>query len=225
MTVPTIRADLADAQRAAWDHVTSPGSSWSSVERAAIARVVLAALDDDQVLAPWVTPSAVKRALPGADVLPVAVSDAVYRMARHASTLTEGWYSAQIELGIDPVAFVEIVGVVVAVAAVDGFFRAAGLDRPPLPEPDDRPAVGGHPPVESATLNWVPVASPADRFPAVVQALTAVPAEFEMLARLHAVQYIPMLEMGELGWSRGTLSRPEMEFVAARLSEARECFY
>ncbi|MFM7535511.1 MAG: hypothetical protein ACKO91_06920 [Acidimicrobiales bacterium] len=133
--------------------------------------------------------------------------------------------SAQIEAGIDPVAFVEIVGVVVAVAAVDGFFRAAGLDRPPLPEPDDGPAVGGHPTVESATLNWVPVAAPADRFPAVVQALTAVPAEFGMLARLHAVQYIPMLEMGELGWSRGTLSRPEMELVAARLSEARECFY
>jgi hypothetical protein len=46
-----------------------------------------------------------------------------------------------------------------------------------------------------------------------------------MLARLHAVQYIPMLEMGELGWNRGTLSRPEVELVASRLSAARECFY
>ncbi|MEX1106908.1 MAG: hypothetical protein WEB78_11970, partial [Ilumatobacteraceae bacterium] len=135
------------------------------------------------------------------------------------------WYHAQVESGIDPVAFVEMVGVVVVVAAVDGFFRASGFERPVLPEPGDGRAVGGHPPIEAASLNWVPVAAPADRSAAVVQALSAAPAEFTMLARLHAAQYIPMFEMGELGWSRGTLSRPEMELVAARLSAARECFY
>jgi len=31
--------------------------------------------------------------------------------------------------------------------------------------------------------------------------------------------------MGELGWNRGTLSRSDMELVAARLSAVRECFY
>ena len=115
---------------------------------------------------------------------------------------------------------------VVAVAAVDGFFRAAGLDRPPLPEPDDGRAVGGH---SAGGVGDVELGagccsgrSSSRRW---CRRLTAVPAEFGMLARLHAVQYIPMLEMGELGWSRGTLSRPEMELVAARLSEARECFY
>ena len=45
------------------------------------------------------------------------------------------------------------------------------------------------------------------------------------MALLSGAQYIPVDEMGELAWSRGTLSRPEMELVAARLSSARECFF
>ncbi len=222
---PVIRADLAAAQAAAWEHVTSPGTRWTGAERAAIATVALAALDDREPLPPWVTPSSVGRSLPGVDMIAPHVVDAVYRMARHASTLTEDWYRSQIDAGIDPVAYVEIVGVVVAVAAVDGFFRAVGAARPPLPTPVDGAPSGVHPPVEPATLNWVVVAAPADRSAAVVQGLSAVPAEFENLERLAAAQYIPMFEMDDQAWNRGTLSRPDMELVAARLSAVRECFY
>jgi hypothetical protein len=31
--------------------------------------------------------------------------------------------------------------------------------------------------------------------------------------------------MGDLTWSRGTLDRRQIEYVAARLSVLRECFY
>ncbi|CAB4542594.1 MAG: hypothetical protein F2534_02075 [Actinobacteria bacterium] len=220
-----IRPDLVVAQAAAWVHVTSPGSCWSGVERAAISQVALAALDDPDPLPPWVTPSSAGRPLPGDGVIPAVVADAVYRIARHASTLTEDWYRGVLDAGVDPVAYVEIVGVVVAVAAVDGFFRALGAPRPPLPAPVDGPPHGVHPPVEPATLNWVVVAAPADRAAAVVQGLSAVPEEFANLERLAAAQYIPMFEMDDQAWNRGTLSRPDMELVAARLSAARECFY
>ncbi len=158
-------------------------------------------------------------------VLPDVVVDAVYRIARHASTLTDTWYRDQLECGVDAFSYVEMVGVVVAVAAVDGFFRAAGLERPPLPDVVAGEPHGRHPQVEQATLNWVPVATPADRVAAVVQGLSAAPAEWDNVCRLAAAQYIPVDEMGELGWSRGTLSRAEMELVAARLSAARECFF
>ena len=150
--------------------------------------------------------------------LPDVVVDAVYRIARHASTLTDAWYREQLERGIDAFAYVEMVGVVAAVAAVDGFFRSAGLERPPLPDAAAGEPHGRHPQVEPATLNWVPVAAPADRVAAVVQGLSAAPAEWDNVCVLAAAQYIPVDEMGELGWSRGTLSRGEMELVAARLS-------
>lgn len=214
-----------DAQEAAWRHITSPGASWSADERVAIAEIALAALDDIDPLPPWVSPTAAGRERPGDERLTEVTIDCVYRIARHASTLTDDWYQAQLDRGLDPIAYVEMVGVVVAVAAVDGFFRAAGLQRPPLPAAVIGEPSRQHPPVESATLNWVPVAVPADRTAAVVQGLSAAPEEWANVARLHAAQYIPVDEMGELGWNRGTLDRGEMELVAARLSAARECFY
>jgi hypothetical protein len=223
--VSSTRPDLTAAQVAAWRHVTSPGASWSAAQRAAIAQTALDALDDTDPLAPWVSPSHVGRRMPGTAVLPVLVADAVYRIARHAASLTESWYQAQLAQGIDPIAYVELVGVVCVVAAVDGYFRATARDRPPLPPPTDGAPHGRHPRVEAATLNWVPVAAPADREAAVVQGLSAAPGERDMVMQLAAAQYIPFDEMDELGWSRGTLSRGEMELVAARLSAARECFY
>jgi len=222
---PSVRPDLEAAQVAAWRHVTSPGASWSGVERAAIARVTLAALDDTDPLPPWQTPTSAGRVPPVGVVLPDVVVDAVYRIARHAATLTEAWYREQLARGIDAAAYVEIVGIVAAVAAVDGFYRAAGLERPPLPPPIDGAAHGQHPETEEATLNFVPVAVPADRVAAVVQGLSAAPAEWDNVCRLAAAQYIPVDEMFELAWSRGTLSRAETELVAARLSSARECFF
>src|SRR4051812_910495 len=130
-----IRPDLAAAQAEAWRHVTSPGGSWTGSERAAMAELALAALDDADAIAPGESATAAGRTTPGAACLPPVVVDAVYRIARHAATLTEPWYRTQLERGVDPIAYVEMVGVVAVTAAVDGFFRAAGLERPPLPAP------------------------------------------------------------------------------------------
>jgi hypothetical protein len=226
-----VRPDLVAAQQAAWRQVTSPGASFSGAQRWAIAAVALAALDDTEPLAPWVsptqagrTPSLLASAAAGV-VLPDVVVDATYRIARHAATLTDAWYRDVLARGIDPVAYVELVGVVCVVAAVDGFYRAIGMQRPPLPAPTDGVPHGQHPQVEPATLNWVLVAAPADQVASVVQGLSAAPAELDNVKRLAAVQYIPFDEMGDLSWNRGTLSRGETELVAARLSSARECFF
>jgi hypothetical protein len=221
----SIRPDLAAAQADAWRQISEPGASWTGTERVAIAETALAALDDPDPVAPWVSPTQAGRTLPGSGVVPDVVVDGVYRLARHAASLTDGWYRGIIEAGVDPVAYVELVGVVSAVAAVDGFFRASGLERPPLPTPVAGTPHGQHPTVEPATLNWVLVAAPADEVAAVVQGLSASPNERASVMRLAAAQYIPFDEMGELGWNRGTLSRGEMELVAARLSAERECFY
>lgn len=225
MSPAAIRPDLVGAHNHAWRSVTLPGASWTGVQRSAIAQIALAALDDPDPLVPWVSPSQAGRVMPFSEDLPDVVVDATYRIARHASSLTDAWYHAQIEHGIDPLAYVELVAVVCAVAAVDGFYRAAGLARPPLPSPVAGAPHRRHPPVQDATLNWVPVAVPADRDAAVVQGLSAAPDDMDTVRLLAAAQYIPFDEMGELGWSRGTLSRGEMELIAARLSRARECFY
>jgi hypothetical protein len=224
--MPTVvRSDLLAAQAEAWRSVTTAGACFDGVERAAIAQITLQALDDTDALPPWASASREGRVSVTSDVLAQPVADAAYRLARHASSLTESWYRERIDEGLDPLAYVELVAVVAVVAAVDGFFRASGLTRPPLPEPTRGHAHRRHPEVEPATRNWVMVAAPADQKPAVVQGLSAVPDDMNTVRLLAAAQYIPFDEMGDLGWNRGTLSRGEMELCAARLSRARECFY
>ena len=76
-----------------------------------------------------------------------------------------------------------------------------------------------------ATLNWVPVGAPADRTASVVQALSALPDEYDNMWRLADSQYMSNEQMEDPRWNRGTLSRPQMELVAGRLSLIRECFF
>ena len=76
-----------------------------------------------------------------------------------------------------------------------------------------------------ATLNWVPVAAPADQTASVVQALSALPGEWDNLWQLAGAQYMSDAQMADPLWNRGTLSRPQMELVAGRISRIRECFF
>ncbi len=73
----------------------------------------------------------------------------------------------------------------------------------------------------------MPVAAPADQVAAVVQAYTAVPGEMVNTWRMADAQYMPEPEMVDPGWTRrpGGLSRAQMELVAARVTQLRECFY
>jgi hypothetical protein len=42
---------------------------------------------------------------------------------------------------------------------------------------------------------------------------------------LAPAQYIADEEMVDLAWTRGTLSRPQIELVAARVAALRQCFF
>ena len=79
--------------------------------------------------------------------------------------------------------------------------------------------------IVSAQLNWVPVVGPADKDAAVVQAFTAVPETNRVIREMADAQYIPDKEMVDPNWTRGTLSRVQIELVATRVSQQRECFY
>ncbi len=222
-----VRADLVEAHRLAWEHLASPGAWWSGRQRVELARTAIAALADPDPLPPWASVSAFTGRVPNDRTAPAVAHDVVYRLSRHAGTITQDFYrDVSAELGELP--YVELVGLASTVAAVDRFHRNVGAAPPPLPEP-----MSGEPSNEVPAnviipeLNWVPVVGPADQSAAVVQAYTAVPAEDHNLWRLAAAQYIPADEMGDPDWRRSDagLSRPQAELVAARVSQLRECFY
>ncbi len=220
-----IRGDLLSAHREAWDELVRPGPCLSGEQRRELATTALAALATSAPLPPWVAPSAIADALTHRHTASARAHDAVYRIAAHAGTLTADWYAA-IAAEVGDLAAVELVALTCTVAAVWSFRRSAGLDPWPLPDAvDGAPtgAVAEH--IVRASLNWVPVAAPADQRAAVVQAFTALPTEHARIWRLADAQYIPDLEMVDPRWTRGPLSRPQMELVATRVAQLRQCFF
>lgn len=218
-----VRGDLVAAHQDWLGHVAAPGTWFSGEQRVAFIAALWAAIDDPKPLPPWEAP-----APPTGSALPAAAHGIAYRLGRHASTTSLSWYERSVaELAMGAPAFVELVALAATGCAVASFGPALGWDRPMLPEAQPGPPSRDCPPLVDATMNWVPVTAPADEDPAVVQAFTAVPAEYDMLWRLAAAQYIPLAEMVHLGWKRpeSSLQRRQVELVAARLSMVRECFY
>jgi hypothetical protein len=52
------------------------------------------------------------------------------------------------------------------------------------------------------------------------------PDAVRVLNRLSAVLYVPMENVADPGYNEGrALERPQMEFIAARVSAINDCFY
>ena len=127
-----IRSDLAEAQATAWREIGRPGTWWTGPERVAIAAEVRhapgCALCTARKLA--LSPNAVGGDHSAITDLPAAAIEAVHRAATDSGRLGEGWYRG---LGLDDERYVELIGVLAVVVAVDTFRRAAGLALWPLP--------------------------------------------------------------------------------------------
>ena len=218
-----VRDDIEAIHRQWLHHVASPGTWWTGVERVAMVEAVWGALDDPDPPPPW-APTAPVAGSP----LPDAALAMATRLAHHAGTTTRDWYERTVQdLGRGSAAFVELAALAATATAVAAFGPALGLERPDLPAPlPGEPSRTG-PTLVAAVNNWVPVAPPADERPAVVQAFTAVPAEWSMTWQLGATQYMPLEDMIHFDWRRpgSPLDRRQLELVAARVSVERECFY
>jgi hypothetical protein len=209
-----VREDLAEAHQGSLAHVAAPGARFSASRRVQIGEVARDAYLADRPSPPWERPY-------GDPALDVA-----YRLARHCGTISEQWYEQVITEGMHPLEWVEIVGIVISTVSPIAFARAIGSPIPGFPHPlDGEPHGREADELAPATLNWVPVAAPADRTASVVQALSALPDEWDNLWRLAAAQYMSDAQMADPRWNRGTLSRPQMELLAGRISRVRECFF
>jgi hypothetical protein len=225
VTAFEVRRDLLDAQAAAWSSLGRAGSQWSAEQRLELATAALEAIVDPEPPPPWVRPSSVTGRV-RAERVPADAHDVVHRVARHAGSLTRSWYDAQ-AVTLGPLAYVELVSIACIVAAVESFRRSAGLEPWVLPavEPGDATGHVAGDLVMSPRTSWVPVAAPADVRAAVVQAFSALPESDRTVWALADAQYIPDREMVDPRWTRGTLTRPQMELVATRVADVRECFY
>lgn len=235
----SIRPDIAIAHRAYWQKLAKPGSWFSSAQRIAIAAASREASDCGFCVARKSALSPYK--FPGEHVssvdLSATVVDAVHRVMTDQTRITQQFIeSNQSDLSVP--AYVELVGVVVAMISIDEFHRGMGLPLEALPEPEPgepshylpsqvEHGTGFVPmiPVDGATGLESDLWSPG-RTANVIRALSLVPDAVRDWRELGDAQYLSFESMGNFDQPEGrSINRMQIELVAGRVSSINECFY
>ena len=235
-----IRPDIGEAYRADWAVLAQPGTWWTGEERVAIAQESRTALtcafcaERKSALSPYT--------LEGkhhSDTnLPERVVDVVHRIVTDQSRITQSFIDDNDANGLSKGAYVELVGIVVAMFSIDEFHRALGLPVETLPQPMPGEPSRYQPAHLSEDMGFVPsvpadgaVGNEADLWTPgmsanVVRALSLVPNALREWREIAAVQYLALEKMR--GWFQDesrSINRLQMELVAGRVSAINECFY
>jgi len=195
-----VRAEL----RREWTRLAAPGTWLSGAERVAVAREARAA-----------------RTFGDAEAgLPDLLTEAAQSVSAAAALVTREWVADLRARGMPIEQYVEVVGIVSRLAAVDTYVRGVGSAEEPLPDP-----VPGEPTRErNGQVRWRNAFVPTDPEDGARFALSAVPAEEEARDQLHAQLYLSTEQMADLAY-QDVLSRAQMELLAARVSLLNDCFY
>ncbi len=143
-----------------------------------------------------------------------------HRLTVAPATIRQGFVREMEHGGVPSSTYVEVLGLVARLTAIDTFTFGLGADPAPLPVPVEDEPTGEL--ADEATIDggWVPTVGPA--FPPT--ALSLVPGEHRAMLDLHSVFYLSIPGMADLDADRG-LHRTQMELVAARTSLLNECFF
>ena len=239
-TLPaTTRDDIRAALPVALGELGEPGAWLTGAERVAVAAEVRQAWkcplckERKAALSPYTV--AGEHAHRGA--LPAAWIDIVHPLTADSGRLTRAWYQGIRDAGVGEDEFVEIVSVAIIAAVIDSFMLGVGAPLPPLPEP-----VAGEPPrrhVDEATPGpgWVSTIAPEnapdtfadfyahESYFYIRRSLTLVPDEVRRFWELMNPLYMADPRVPELEGLDRSISRAQIEFLAARASALLGCYY
>ena len=152
--------------------------------------------------------------------------------------LTERWYSGVLAAGVTEAQYVETVGIIAQIVAIDTMARGLGREPPSLPTPQpgapsqDRPRGAKPGPAwvawvepedaEPGTLGHYPTERPAA---SIQKALSLVPAEAEGFFDLVVHQYLPGPAMRDFSREYRAITHAQIELLAARVSALNQCLY
>ena len=180
-----VRAEL----RREWLRLAAPGTWLSGPERVAVALEARAA-----------------RTFTDADAgLPALLAEAAQSVSAAVDLVTREWVSDLCARGLAIEQYVEVVGIVSRLAAVDSYVRGVGCAEEPLPDP-----APGEPTHErNSQVRWRSAFVPTDPEDGARFALSAVPAEEEARDQLHTQLYLSTEQMADFAY-QDVLSRAQM---------------
>ncbi len=235
-----IRPGLAQAIERAWARLAEPGTWWTGDERIAIAEETRHAMTCALCAArkDALSPMHVEGHHDSLGVLSSAAVDAIHRIRTDAGRLTQKWFQGLQGQGLDDTAYVEIIGVVATVSAVDTFDRGMGLPQRALPDPLPGAPTRHRPRGAKPGLGWLPTLAPQDvtddpdpfvRFGAynIQRAMSLVPQEVIAFFDLDVELYFYEADFPErsVQITERALSEAQIEMMAARAASLNGCYY
>ena len=236
----TIRPPLLSALETAWSQLAEPGAWLTGAERTAVVAEVRHAWncglcnERKKALSPYTVAGEHEHL----GALPSDWVDVIHRVATDSGRLTQSWLHEVLDAGVAEDEFIEIIGVAILAITIDAFADGIGVEHAALSTPQP-----GTPPrerLESSTPGpgWVSTTAPENAGPElkdhylngrgqfnIVRSLTLVPAAATQLFALLDCLYMPNPSIRELEGINRSISRAQIEFLAARSSLLFGCFY
>ncbi len=194
---------LAALERA-WGQLTGPGVELTATERHQVIKDARAA---------WAGATAPNTASGVA-------GEAAHWLAIDAEGLRSDVVTDFETRGLDRWRYLEIVGIVSRLANVDYYVAGLGGAELPLPQIDHAPPTGQRDPAAAISNMWVPTVGQSY----APHVLDALPVEGEALRDIHEPMYVDFSSIRN-GQFADSLTKSQIEFLAARSSYLNECFY
>lgn len=235
-----IRDDLAAAHQRVWKHIAGPGTWLDGPSRVAIAAETRNAEHCRlcRRRREALTPAAIVGEHDDLGGLPATIVEIVHRVRTDPGRLTRSWVDAVTGSGAAAEHYVETVGIVAHVVALDTFARALGIPVLPSPEPAAGAPSGTRPAGARVGGAWVPWLAAEDLTEAeaglyprgsppanIRKAMSLVPAEVRSFFDLCEHQYLPGVVMRDFGREIRAITHAQIELLAARVSALNRCRY
>ena len=236
-----VRDEVVGAQRDAWAGLGRPGQWLTGAERLAIAAEArnASACSLCQKSKEALSPYEVEGSHDNLGILPEIEVEQVHRICNDPGRLTRAWFEGLREAGVAEERYVETIGVIACVVAVDTFTKGLGLAPWPLPEAEAGEPTRRRPTAAKRQMARVSTLAPKDALGTenadlyggnteaanVVQALSLVPAEKRTFFALVDHQYMTGPQMYDFENEIRSITHSQIELVAGRISALNECVY
>ncbi len=236
-----LRDELTAAQRRAWERLGRPGTWLTGAERIAVAaearNATGCALCRERKEA--LSPQAIEGNHDQLGAMAELEVDQIHRICTDPGRLSRAWYKGLIDGGVSEERYVETVGVIATIVAIDTFTKGLGLDPWPLPEGQAGQPSRMRPAAARQQMAWVSTLAPDDALGTedediyagrpvianIVQAMSLVPAEVRNFFELVAHQYLPPTAMYDFDNEYRAINHAQIELVAGRISALNQCVY
>lgn len=234
-----IRAELASVLDEAWRRLAGPGTWWTGEERVAIAGEVRRAATCElcRRRKAALSPAHVQGQHDSSGNLSPAAIEAIHRLATDAGRITERWVREVTDGGLGEERYVEIIGIVAVITALDTFDRAVGRPQRALLAPAPGTPSRHRPAGAKRNLAWVATLAPEDMsagdpnpYPVhgdknIHRALSLVPAEVFNFFDLDVELYLKDHEIRDFSREYRAISHRQIELMAGRASALNRCYY